>query len=486
MPRDDRDLNFEKALGRHLRSEASPQIEAAARPSNCADAEVLAAYHERLLSPDELNFWKEHIAGCARCQEILAQLEITDEIAVNAHDEELSLAGAPAASRKAVAISSAVAPVELPVAKPSQVRNMPSGPQTAKSGSEKVVSISRWRWLAPAGAIAAGLLVWIVIHEEKKSVISPTVQVAANQPAIPSPELDKEAALSRNAAPLRSTPELSKPQKQGVELNGNLGDRVSTNQQAAVNLSNQQHLKQQVMDGSRLDAPNAPSLNQDSKMHEERAAGQGPKPSEATNRRDFSQLEKSAPGMLAYEAAPPASPISPKKTDSVSESAEVSGSAGALTNKDKLPVAAPAPPASKANALAKPDFQAALREKTPNFRLIVPPGGNTLWRAGAAGLIERSSDRGNTWLPQISGVAANLTGGSAVNDLVCWVIGDSGTILRTMDGGMHWTRASSPATNGLGTIEARDALNATILDPSGRKAYTTKDGGATWIRVAGE
>src|SRR5437879_3822321 len=67
------DRNFEKALAHHLRS-------VPAQPSACADAETLAAYHERLLAPHELSSWKTHIAGCARCQDILAQLEATDEI----------------------------------------------------------------------------------------------------------------------------------------------------------------------------------------------------------------------------------------------------------------------------------------------------------------------------------------------------------------------------------------------------------------------
>ena len=31
----------------------------------CPEPEVLAAYHERSLLPEEMNSWKEHIAGCA-------------------------------------------------------------------------------------------------------------------------------------------------------------------------------------------------------------------------------------------------------------------------------------------------------------------------------------------------------------------------------------------------------------------------------------
>jgi hypothetical protein len=84
MPRDDREQNFDKALARHLGSSS------AAQGNDCLDAEILAAYHERLLDPDEMAQRKAHIASCERCQEILAQLEATDSILVEA-DRDLML-----------------------------------------------------------------------------------------------------------------------------------------------------------------------------------------------------------------------------------------------------------------------------------------------------------------------------------------------------------------------------------------------------------
>jgi len=86
MAPDERDRRFDKALARHLRS-AAPAGEASSLPAlpasqggSCPDSETLAAYHERSLLPEELNSWKEHFVGCANCQNILAQLEATDEI----------------------------------------------------------------------------------------------------------------------------------------------------------------------------------------------------------------------------------------------------------------------------------------------------------------------------------------------------------------------------------------------------------------------
>src|SRR5262249_17784972 len=106
------DRIFEKALARHLRSQAEPE-----RAADCADAETLAAYHERLLAPPELSAWKGHIPGCARCQDILAQLEATDQIlvasAVETEQERVlampaqaQAAPGPAAQRPAAPVAS--------------------------------------------------------------------------------------------------------------------------------------------------------------------------------------------------------------------------------------------------------------------------------------------------------------------------------------------------------------------------------------------
>ena len=74
MAGEDRERHFEKALARNLCSDRPDETRA------CPDAELLAAYHDRSLSREEMISWKEHIAGCPRCQQILAQLEVTDEL----------------------------------------------------------------------------------------------------------------------------------------------------------------------------------------------------------------------------------------------------------------------------------------------------------------------------------------------------------------------------------------------------------------------
>src|SRR5262249_32179296 len=148
---------FDKSLARHLRSEPT-------QPSACADAETLAAYHERLLAPHELSSWKGHITGCARCQEILAHLEATDEIPVaSVQENEAHVVPMPELPPVVAAVAAAVNPAAEAVSIQS------ASPSSGKPRRPA------WRLLVPAGALAAGLLVWIASRDRmQQNILQPT------------------------------------------------------------------------------------------------------------------------------------------------------------------------------------------------------------------------------------------------------------------------------------------------------------------------
>ncbi len=84
----------------------------------CPDAELIAAYHERSLQPDEIAQWEGHFAICGRCRKIL-------EVA---HLGELVAASRP-----------------IETTRPNRLA-------------------WRTRWLAPALGVAAVLAVWIAMR----------------------------------------------------------------------------------------------------------------------------------------------------------------------------------------------------------------------------------------------------------------------------------------------------------------------------------
>jgi len=93
------------------------------------------------------------------------------------------------------------------------------------------------------------------------------------------------------------------------------------------------------------------------------------------------------------------------------------------------------------------------------------------------------------WQMQESGTTAGLRGSFSVDGTVAWASGSGGTVLKTIDGGTHWTQCAIPdaATDGATLdfrgVQAFDAKTAFVMS-SGKgkisRIYKTADGCKTW------
>jgi hypothetical protein len=93
------------------------------------------------------------------------------------------------------------------------------------------------------------------------------------------------------------------------------------------------------------------------------------------------------------------------------------------------------------------------------------------------------------WQMQDSGTTAGLRGIDSVDGTVAWASGTGGTVLKTLDGGAHWTRCAVPdaakdgATLDFRGVQAWDA-NTAIVMASGKgklsRLYKTKDACKSW------
>ncbi|MDP2364716.1 MAG: hypothetical protein Q8M94_13225, partial [Ignavibacteria bacterium] len=90
------------------------------------------------------------------------------------------------------------------------------------------------------------------------------------------------------------------------------------------------------------------------------------------------------------------------------------------------------------------------------------------------------------WVPQTSGITTRLRYVRAVNDNVVWACGNSGVVLKTIDGGTNWaimTPTNAGSTNY--TVDAFDATTAWVTGTVGGSAdvsiWKTIDGGTTWV-----
>jgi photosynthesis system II assembly factor YCF48-like protein len=464
MASEERDRKFDKAIARHLRSAgasgdaASKAADFVSHGDSCPDAETLAAYHERSLLPAELSAWKEHLVGCAHCQELLAHLESTDDIPLYAAEEEelftkMDTRPASAARR--------VAPLPMAAAAPSRSQRA-----------------ARWRWLAPAAAMAAGLLVWIAMHETppRGSPGSNEIKMAKNQePPASAPPLSTRVPPAER----REQNALPKPPPATDEISSS-----SAGEESKVKALEQR----QMADSRARVSPAKPSSDKENGARKD--AGRASS-GDLLAKRDQPELDAKIVGgevQPKVEVQAQGANVQSQNQNNASLP-RIPGPAplGQVGTSKKLKTAPPPSPAPAPPASASPSFGYATEMvvvSEPN--LITVPGSNLFWRTGPAGLIEFSSDGGRSWSRQSSGVLVDLLTGLALSDKTCWIVGRVGAILLTTDGGAHWKLISSPLKEDLGGIQATDALHATVWSARGTKSFATRDGGLTWEHVQRE
>jgi len=92
------------------------------------------------------------------------------------------------------------------------------------------------------------------------------------------------------------------------------------------------------------------------------------------------------------------------------------------------------------------------------------------------------------WFQQNSSVTVNLNSSSFVNQNIGWVVGDSGTILYTSDGGINWEGQTISYANPLLSVSFCDEFNGWVVG-YGRDNFSnyqasilhTQTGGITFI-----
>jgi hypothetical protein len=556
MALDDHDRNLEKALARHLRpslasdSSLGSGVSSASDASSalsCPDAEILAAYHDGSLSAEERNAWKSHVLACDDCQLVLEHLATpVDELVALEEAAASVVVAAPSTSRVASAVTSGAASA---LATAASIVPVPAS----------VVSIARprkvyFRWLVPAGAIAAGLLTWVVIHESQPSTLIPKIEgnavqtaenrsTAAPPPGLSAPSRSSTAEETRRvspAQPARANPQVSEdleesqkalPKQKGEEesaptpgitadTSGDLAkqmrpnqdqlrDRLQSAQQvpryaAGVNhgprVAQQQQQSPQISGAIGGIIVNDRKTKKDAELAQQEAAQASklPAPAPATQQEETSNFiadgSVTPPPPPAKTAQPAANPAPPSSGAAASRAPATAQ--GAPAEADKV--------TSSSQAVAVQTETVVVESAAPSTTLVraasvalrgpqlfSDAAQKSMWRVGPDGSIELSTNNGATWVPQISGVTAELFTGSAPAAKVCWIVGANGTILRTIDAGKHWLKLSAPAVADILGIHASDAFHATVWlvpDPKSTavQTYKTADGGLTWSLIPNE
>jgi photosystem II stability/assembly factor-like uncharacterized protein len=81
---------------------------------------------------------------------------------------------------------------------------------------------------------------------------------------------------------------------------------------------------------------------------------------------------------------------------------------------------------------------------------------NTGWAVGTNGTILKTTNGGTHWTLQTSGTTTELRSVDFADNSTGWAVGEVGTILRTTNSGTNWTPQSSGITNWLWEVEFAD------------------------------
>jgi hypothetical protein len=521
MSSEDREKQFERGLARHLRG-GSPD-------AACPDAEMLAAYHERTFSQEEMEQWKQHIAGCARCQETLALLE-SSEVAMREEWPE-EVVAAPGYQKAAVT--------------PAQAATV-SGEKETGAGASQVVAMKDARseknaaarrrilhWIVPAGAIAALLLLWLGVRHQQKAgtyLARTERQVAENRNS--HRELPEDERLLQNEAKTADEKSAAAPagKKFAPENYAALGKDASP-KPALPSMQ-----MPEPSPGGAGRAAGAGGINgavaehkiaRDKFDKQSQPEGEAAKLSRPSMPRQINQGFGSGYGTaVARPAASPSlspAPLSPPPPQPAAEIADQSATGAGTTGdggsasfgtvkpsttrkkaKEEVPSSA-TQSVQESAASAMGSTSAATQQTTSEARrdlpvngrnytelmsltpgvanVIAAPKGKYAWRVGAGGLIEHTSDHGKTWKAQKSTVSADLISGSAPGEKICWVAGKAGTLLLTTDGGRHWKTVKAPVGSDLDRVQASDAQHARIWSMGNREVYETSNAGLSWAPV---
>lgn len=447
----------------------------------CPDAELIAAYHERALEPDEQSRCESHFATCARCRKILAVLAASADIDTPLAEAEVARLGELVAAART--------------------------PHEAAPRMAKPIPANRWdwraRWLAPAFGVAAVLAVWFAIRPPWRVTNqgSPGTLIAQS----PKSESSSGAAATSmdqlsNMPPVSKTPPAIIPETSS----------------ATPSARSSATLKDQTTSKSESSKPLGDTLAMSRSNDGAAVGGLAPSPTIAPSVQGNDKKEKADVDSAAVASAPPTpavpmrTPLAQAQSGSTAQdrlsTPEVSAS-GSQSGTVTGAVPTVETPRGTAGLPGERDKQVLGRERQAsnlplndrNFQAlskldmpagtavqIKAPSGRLLWRIGNKGRIERSSNAGNVWTLQTSPSQEEWLSGAAVSEKICWIVGRNGAIARTTDSD-HWEKIAPPPMSAGASGKFPDWINVTassaesaVVTANDQRRYATQDGGKTW------
>ncbi|MEA2680225.1 MAG: hypothetical protein QOK03_1947, partial [Candidatus Binataceae bacterium] len=352
----------------------------------CADPEMLAAYYDRSLAEPDRDRLEAHFADCARCQAQLAAIARADE-------------AAPA-----------------------------TRPRLGVSWLRPLIVV-------PALAAAAALLIVVRTMRTSNEESRARDQIAmAKQEA---PLMDLAARAPAPVSPPAAATVPNAPASNEIAMNeAKQAAPRAAEHRDELRKHTMSHAKESHLRRSEGDViASAPSRTASSDLGTE-AAPATDRPPVSPPAQTSSEGRVAAPSREAPSAAPASSAMSQGDA-----APRAYAGAGSLPARGYGPSEVGGPPPVGGGAAAGAEIGSATGAiagaAIPNvatspevLAMISPPDQKAGWQVGKNGMILRRDLDGRN-RAQHSGVSTDLTAGAAPSATVCWVVGRSGTIIRT-------------------------------------------------------
>ena len=447
---------------------------------DCPDAQLLAAYYDQSLGPDEAAVYDLHFSQCSRCREQLAALSragAAQEAAVEL--DEPVLVGARKADHRPVALAT---PTVAP--RPAQ-----STPESKSRAPRMWLDL---RWLAPVAAVLVlGTFVFMRFASRGKGIgvnnsvnnevaMSHSSSAPQEQPAPAATEARREPEATKKSAEPNPPAASSRPPSAAPAPAG-----VASNAPSAPKSNPQPQRKEEAP------SPRSPAPSKN-------AGTNGPKSMPGTAGRGTAGRGVASPSYRA-NAAGVASARVHRESDTSAEPAPAAPAPELNASLSRIPVAAdsaeavaPPPPPPTANETKSQSVagrngvhggaissfgKMKTAQQHPKV-VVATPDSDVLYRIAGGGYIEISEDAGATWNGQLLNPSADFTAASAPEPRICWLVGRDGIIFLTEDG-KNWHQVPSPTSSDLAVVVAKSGTTATITTNDDRK-WSTDDAGKTW------
>ena len=285
-----------------------------------------------------------------------------------------------------------------------------------------------WRmlpWMGPVAAAATAAAIYVAVRPRVDVVSTPAQEVAvASRDSAPTPDLARppQAVLDPAVAPRQSAP-------------------------ARVNEKDQSDREKAAKNVAQAEAPPAPR----------------------------EQLQKpSAFGGLSTSIPVPQMPPAATERPTAAPAATLPA-APIVSEELKRRESFQARGAAAAGAGARAD---ALLDFTSVPLVVQSPDLDIQWRVVAGNVVQRTTDRGRTWVTQATGTTKAIAAGFSPSATVCWLVGAGGVVAVTTDG-KTWTPVPFPHAIDLTNVQASSADAAVVFAADGR-TFTTADRGKSW------